>query len=177
MAPFIAALLKLGAPLLANAALAKGKDWVKEKTGLDIEAALGTEEGRIKLRQAELEHEEELQKLSFENNKLQVEMEKIFAADRDSARDREVALASSPAPLIGKITTPVLALFITAGFFGVLSYLLHRAGGGLTLADGVKEILLIMLGALGAQWGAVCQYYFGSSAGSAQKTLQLRGDK
>jgi len=43
MAPFIAALLKLGAPLLANAALAKGKDWVKEKTGLDIEAALGTE--------------------------------------------------------------------------------------------------------------------------------------
>lgn len=35
---FAAALLKIGAPLLANAALAKGKEWVEEKTGVKLDS-------------------------------------------------------------------------------------------------------------------------------------------
>ena len=57
-----------------------------------------------------------------------------------------------------------LALLITIGFFGVL---IGMMTGKLSTAD--NQALLIMLGALGAAWGAVVNYFFGSSAGSARK--------
>lgn len=42
---------------------------------------------------------------------------------------------------------------------------------------GAREPLLILVGALAAQFGAVVQYWFGSSAGSAQKNeLMARRD-
>ena len=40
MAPLIAALLQNGLGLLGIAVLAKGKEWVEEKTGLDLEQAI-----------------------------------------------------------------------------------------------------------------------------------------
>lgn len=171
MAPIVAGLLKLGLSGLANAFLAKGSDWIKEKTGVDVEAALGTEEGRLRLRQAELEHELALQALQLEDNKLGLEFARLEVADRSSARTREVDLANSDVPIIGKITTPILAIITVLGFFSVLCYLLYNAWSGFVLTDGVKEVLYLMLGALSAQTANVYSYYFGSSAGSMQKTL------
>jgi hypothetical protein len=62
----------------------------------------------------------------------------------------------------------ILAVGVSVGFFGVLAYMLKfgapQAGG---------EALMVMLGALGASWGAVMNYYFGSSKSSADKTQLL----
>lgn len=58
MAPLLAALAKFGLPILANAIAAKGKDVIEEKLGVDIGKLIGSEEGRIQLKQLEMQHEE-----------------------------------------------------------------------------------------------------------------------
>lgn len=89
---------------------------------------------------------------------LDIDVEKIHQADRADAR----AMAANT----GDVWTPrLLALGITSGFFGVLSWLLTQGK-----PDAGGDALLVMLGALGGAWASVVAYYFGSSAGSAAKT-------
>lgn len=90
------------------------------------------------------------------------EFERIHQKDRDSARQMRIAT--------GDWIPGALAIFITLGFFGVLGYILSE---GMPAQGG--EALLVMLGALGASWGAVVNFYFGSSSGSKAKTDALAG--
>ena len=62
----------------------------------------------------------------------------------------------------------VLAILVTAGFFGIVLYIL-RFG----LPESGKEALLLLLGSLGAAWTSVMAFYFGSSSGSQKKTEAL----
>ena len=89
--------------------------------------------------------------------------------EMDSARKREIEIATSKfAPTINKIVTPVLAL----GTVG-LTFLLF---GIIVFADvkpEAKDIIIYVLGALTSAVTMVLGYYFGSSAGSKEKSLQL----
>lgn len=58
MAPFLIALAKAGLPLLASAIMSEGKEVIEEKLGVDITKLLGSEEGKMKLKELELKHEE-----------------------------------------------------------------------------------------------------------------------
>lgn len=58
-----------------------------------------------------------------------------------------------------------LAIAITFGFFGVIAVLMYRG----TIDPGVKDILLVLLGALLASYKELTGYFFGSSSGSAKK--------
>lgn len=80
MAPLVALLVKNGLGLLGNAVLAKGKEWVEEKTGLDLEQAVKTPDGLASLRQAEMTHEEVLLTLRVEDNRITAELEKARIA-------------------------------------------------------------------------------------------------
>ena len=104
------------------------------------------------LKQAELEF-----KKFLETNK--IDLEKIAAADRDSARAMQSATKSNmPA---------VLTIMITVGFFGVLGLMLYD--------DSVVNSppLLIMLGSLGTAWTGCCAFWFGTTSNSQQKTAML----
>ena len=61
-----------------------------------------------------------------------------------------------------------LAVAITVGFFFVIGVLFYATG----IPSSVKDILLVMLGALLASWKEVTGYFFGSSSGSAKKDEQ-----
>jgi hypothetical protein len=89
--------------------------------------------------------------------------------EMDSARKREIEIAtSSAAPMLNKIVTPILALGtvgLTFILFGVIIFVDVDAES--------KDILIYVLGALTSAVTMVLGYYFGSSAGSKEKSQQL----
>jgi hypothetical protein len=89
--------------------------------------------------------------------------------EMQSARDREVQIATSEfAPMLSKIVTPVLALGtvgLTFILFGVIIFV--------DVDTDSKDILIYVLGALTSAVTMVLGYYFGSSAGSKEKSMQL----
>ena len=147
----------LGGPLAgAAASFVADKLGLSEKTVDAVKAAISgaTPEQLIQMKQIDAD----LQKF-FAG--LDIDLERIAAADRASARDRESKTGDTWTPR-------ALALFVTSGFFGVLGFLLvhgkPEVGG---------DALLVMLGSLGASWTAIIAYYFGSTKGSADKTALL----
>jgi hypothetical protein len=91
--------------------------------------------------------------------------------DRDSARNREMAIAvSEHAPTLNKIVTPVLALGVVA-----LSFILFAILIFVEVKDNAKDILIYILGVLSAAVTQILSYYFGSSQGSKDKEDKLKG--
>ncbi len=82
---------------------------------------------------------------------------KIDAEDRASARQREIATQDSR-------NVWLLAVGVTAGFFGVLWYMMMYP-----VPPGSERVIDVMLGSLGTAWIAVVSYYFGSSSASNRK--------
>ena len=89
--------------------------------------------------------------------------------EMQSARDREVQIATSAnAPTLNKIVTPLLALGtvgLTFILFGVIIFV--------EVDNDSKDIIIYVLGALTSAVTMVLGYYFGSSAGSKEKSQQL----
>jgi hypothetical protein len=169
--PIIQPLLSNGLNLVANAVMAKGKKVVEEKLGVELKPDMSPEE-IIALKTAEMEHEEELLKLKLEENKLGLQELEMRLKDTDSARDREVQIATSDkAPLLNKIVTPVLALgLLTLTFilFGIVMF------DNTPVEPSRTDILIYILGVLSAISTQIVSYYFGSSQGSKEKTEQLK---
>lgn len=127
MAPIIAGLLAQGLNLIANAALAKGKSYIKEKTGIDLEKEQITQEELVKLKQYEAEHEEELLKIRLEEDKLNLAEAQLYINDTQNARKREIDIATSEnAPWYNKAITPFLAILtviLTFAAFTRMTYI------------------------------------------------------
>lgn len=146
----------LGGPLAGMAVKAVG-----DALGLDKpteEAISATLQGAgpetlLKLKQAD-------QDFAVKMKDLDIKLEDINARDRDSARGMQKETKSK--------IPGALAAIITLGFFGILVGLM---GGWLKTGD--SNELLILLGALATSWGAVVNFYYGSSAGSEAKSVLL----
>lgn len=147
----------LGGPLAgaATSVLAKAVLGAETATEEELEAALAVAkpETLAAIRKAD-------QDFAAKMKELDIDVDRIHASDRDSARKREIAT--------GDKTPALLALGITLGFFGILSFMLTNE-----LPERGQDALLVMLGSLGTAWASVVSYFFGSSAGSKQKTEAL----
>jgi hypothetical protein len=91
---------------------------------------------------------------------LDIDLERIAAGDRDSARKMQTETKDWVPKL--------LAIVITLGFFGILVWMLVQG-----MPQTGTEALLMMLGALGTAWTGVVNFYYGSSAGSKAKNDML----
>ena len=133
-------------------------DSVHAAIAADPEAALKLatveSDNRVKLQAMQLEHAGRI--IAADTEQI-----KSNAADRDSARQREVSAKDT-------ITPRLLALSVTIGFFGVLGFLLVN---GKPAAGG--DALMVMLGSLGAAWVSMVAYYFGTTSGAARTTELL----
>lgn len=154
VAPTIAT--ALGGPMAGMAVKALGgallgKDDATER---DISQALQTAspETLLELKKADQAFEQKMAELD-------VDLKKIAAGDRDSARDMNKANKSW--------AVSGLAALTVAGFFGVVAWVLT---GKVSLDS---TLLGFVLGQVSAKAEQVYNFYFGSSAGSKEKTQHL----
>jgi hypothetical protein len=186
MAPFLAGLVASGLRLVANAALVKGADFIKEKTGVDVQQAALSDTDKLALQKFQAEHEEELLRLQLEDNKLSLEEAKIelektraYLADvGDARRNQSAVQMSDNAPWYAKSIQPTLALLTVLATIGLFTFFVVQAGntnaaGQPTLNATQKDIIIYILGVLSAAVTQILGYYFGSSQGSAAKNKSL----
>lgn len=119
-----------------------------------ITKALADPETLVKLKQIESDERQRL--LEWQSTQLNAELENV-----KSAREREVALAQAGHG--ASWATSIVSFIVTVGFF-VMLYLVI-SGGKAELGDAG----LMLLGTLATGFGAVINYYLGSSLGSASK--------
>ena len=150
----------LGGPL-GGAAIGAVADalGLSDKTESSIKAALSgvTPEQMLALKNADQAFALKMQELGYENQ------EKLAALAVDNTKDARAMQTGTRSKI-----PAALAGLVTCGFFGILVGMLH---GSLTATD--NQALLIMLGALGAAWGNVMNFYFGSTSESGRKTELL----
>lgn len=110
----------------------------------------------------------DLAKLAQEGQLAQIQAE---VADLDSARKREMAIATSEAaPYINKVVTPVLAIAILLATFILFGLVMFAEG---IIDPTRKDIIIYVLGVLSAISTQIVSYYFGSSKGSTDKNVAI----
>lgn len=146
----------LGGPLGGAAAsfiaskLGLSADTIEAVTDVLSTGALSPEQ-LTSLKQAEVEF-----KRFLEQNK--IDLARIDVDNTKSARDMQIAVRSN--------TPDILAGIVVTGFFTILILMMM---GLLTVSD--QQALLILLGSLSAGFGAVLNFFFGSSRGSQNKDM------
>lgn len=114
---------------------------------------------KAQLELAQLAQQGELAKLASE------------VADLDSARKREMAVATSEnSPYLNKIVTPVLAISILIATFVLFGLVMFAEG---VIDTTRKDIIIYVLGVLSAISTQIVSYYFGSSKGSTDKNMAI----
>lgn len=145
-----------------------GANTLVNSVGKVLDNVVTTKEEKMQLdneiRKSEMQFQLDMKKLSNEE-------QQMILGDISSARQREVQVLSAPnASWWTKNTMHVLAIgttLITLTFF----YILIFKPKSIT-ADS-RDIVLYILGVLSATLTQIYSYYFGSSAGSAEKAKTL----
>lgn len=113
-------------------------------------------------------HPEDAAKLA----EIDLQKMRVQGEEMQNARQRELDLVNSAAPLINKLVTPVLALTVT-----LLTFILFGVIIFVEVNPISKDILIYILGVLSAALTQILSYYFGSSLGSKEKDDKMKGSK
>jgi hypothetical protein len=161
IAPTAATLL--GGPLAGMAVDAIGSALgMKDATKDQIKEALAS--GNINAEQMAAIKQVEAD-LKVKMKELDIKLEEIHAGDRNSAREM--------AAKTGDVWTPRIMCAVTFVIWCLVNYKLFNG----TIAGDMRELVARALGTLDAVLMAAVYYYFGSSAGSKEKTDAMSGKK
>lgn len=137
-----------------------------------IEAIKADPEALLKLKTLEMENEQHLREMNFKVMELQAQERKDELEDRQNARGREIEIRKAGGT---NIPMYLLAGLIVVGFFvlcfGMIKWAIPEDSAG---------VVYMLFGTLATSFGAVVQYFFGSSQSSGQKTklmAQAEADK
>lgn len=170
MAPFLVALAKAGLPLLASAVASKGKEIVEKELGVDVESLLGSEEGKLRLKELEFKHEEFLQGVSIRKAELELEDKKLDHANTASAREMNSAVQSSAnASTLAKEAAYYLDFLIVIATIG-LAYTIFLSDTALVN----QELAYTAFGSLLTMCGTILNFHRGTSRGSAEKDYTIK---
>lgn len=167
--PYIAAGLSLAGPPGNLAASIVGKVLnVDNPTPDSVAKALSsltlTPDQQIALQQAEQQYKAQMQQMGYQTIE---DLEQIAALDRQSARDMEVKTGD-------KWTPRILAGCVIGAWIITQCYLIPHAFAATKTPDATMVGMLNrVLGTLDAALTLVLGFYFGSSAGSAEKNAVL----
>lgn len=165
MAPIVAALIKAGIPLIANAVLAEGKEVIEEKLGVDIGSMLGSEEGKLRLKQLELEHEQFLITAAQKRAELELESDKLDNANTADARRMNAEVqATENASHLSKVAAYYLDFTIIFSTIG-LAYIIFLSEKPLVN----QELAYTAFGSLLTMCTNILNFHRGTSRGSAAK--------
>ena len=148
----------IGGPLASSAVRTMVSVLTVECTADDLErqkdaiakAFLGTPEQLQQLKDAEECFGKQMHALGFSNAE---SLAKLVNEERDSSGQAK------------DWTAQFLAVSVTIGFFGLL-----WAASYHEVPEGNRQMVDIMIGALGTAWVGIITYYFGSSAGADHKS-------
>lgn len=154
-----------GLNLLANAAMAKGKEWIQQKTGVDIDKANLSNEDYVKLQQYEMEHEEELLKLKQEDNRISAELEMAYLKDIQGARGMQETAIKSDDQFVRRFIY-YFAIFWSACAVTYIGFITF----GDIPKDNIRFADTILGFVLGTIMASVINFFFGSSKGSHDKS-------
>lgn len=163
----LAPLLSQGLGLIGNAVMAKGKQWVEEKAGVKLDEPMSAEDV-AKLRQFEMEHQEELLRIRIEDKKLGLQELQAYMADTANARNMQNNALKSDDPLVRRFIYYYAAFWsaCAAAYIGFITFG-HIPPDNVRFAD---TILGFMLGTVIA---TIIGFFYGSSKGSQDKTAAL----
>lgn len=164
-----------GLPLLANAALAKGKEYVEEKIGVKLPdpAAPVSPAELLELKRAEFAHQEFLIQASIEKRKLDLEDFRAEVADKESARTRDVELAR-----VGQVNWRGHVMVAVA--YALVFYLAYEVLTSANLNEFAKGVITLLLGRSLGWLDNIYNFEFGTTRGSRQKDetiSRLAGEK
>jgi len=155
LAPTVAT--ALGGPLagLATRAVSEALLGKPDGTDTEINAILRADPNKVlDLKIAEMSLTKEL----ADND---IDLEEIHAADRQSARSRQVALKDKTPNYLAYMLTGMVALMVCG--------LIYLALSGAVMEEGIKTILISIVAAMTTVWIMSMKYFFGSSSGSKAK--------
>jgi hypothetical protein len=153
----------MGGPLAGMAVDAIGnalgmKDATKEQVKDLLASGTLTSDQMASIKQADAT-------LKVRMKELEIDMEKVHAGDRNSAREM--------AARTGDVWTPRIMALVVFMVWGAVNYKLFNG----TINGDMRELVARALGTLDAVLMAVIYYYYGSSSSSAAKTEAMQGKK
>jgi len=144
-----------------------GANTLVDSVGKVLDNVVTTKEEKMQLdneiRKSEMQFQLDMKKLSFEEQQLVI-------GDIANARQRDVQIQTSNTTKLNKNLMPLLAIgtitLVFSLFYVMIFVPSYVTGEG-------KEVVMYLLGILSAVLTQIYGYYFGSSAGSADKSRTL----
>lgn len=141
MPPLIALLAQQGLSLLGNAIMAKGKDVIEQKLGVNIEEMVQSPDGLIRLKELEIQNEKDLNDFVLAKRDQELKADQMAYTNTASAREMNTRISESAnASWLSKNIAPLLAIIVVVG--GGVALVTTRDADVRTASVGLMTLVL-----------------------------------